>query len=212
MIQNGDIETEEKDELMTLLANQVGNTRSMLNELLSWANSQLDESKTEIKPFKLKSVIESVKHLYEDAFTLKSINFTLLVDESDFFVLGDENQIKIILQNLVSNALKFTPSGGEVILRKYQENNSLIIEIEDNGIGMKENLISSLNKDSFSNTTNGTQQEEGSGLGLLLVRQFSLNNHIGFHIDSETNKGTLIRLTFREVVQDNNVLAVESYN
>lgn len=208
MFKGGDLDKAQHIELMELLANQVDKTRSMLNELLGWANSQLDGSKTEKNAFTLKALIKSVSELYADAFILKSIDFKLDLEETVYHILGDKNQIKIILQNLISNALKFTPSNGSVTIRKYSEKDQVIIQVIDTGLGFNTELFGSLNTDKLSSTTKGTQQEEGTGLGLVLVKQFALNNNIEIKIDSQPNKGSVFTLIFKDLVQQKQKLQV----
>lgn len=206
MLNNGDLEIEQQQELNAILSSQINKTRSMLTELLSWANSQLDGVKIVKKSIKMYDVIQATYEIFKDAYQIKGISLELNLDRLNFYVNGDENQIKIILQNLLSNALKFTPVGGKVVIEKKINNDKLVLRISDNGVGMDANALNSFNNKYLNHTTKGTLNEEGTGLGLMLVRQFAMNNNINLVIDSMINEGTTIELQFSDVIEKNKVL------
>lgn len=98
--------------------------------------------------------------------------------------------INTIVRNLVSNAIKFTPENGEIRLKAEKDHEKTIIEIIDNGVGMSKENMAKLFKFSTTFSTDGTNSEKGTGLGLILVKEF-VDKHKGtINVESEIGKGT----------------------
>lgn len=94
------------------------------------------------------------------------------------------------MRNLISNAIKFTYPGGHIVISVEQSLNEIIVSVSDNGIGMRENAIKKLFLIEESHTTLGTQNEQGTGLGLLLCKEF-IEKHDGeIWAESELGKGS----------------------
>jgi len=142
-----------------------------LINLLERARSQTD--KIEYNPLKINifGLSEETITLFQAKATEKEIQLINQV-QSNQFVVADLNMFKTILRNLVSNALKFTDRGGTVEISNYIQNDSLIISVRDTGIGMQSDVLEKIfNLDSHY-TTKGTDEESGTGLGLILCKEF----------------------------------------
>jgi signal transduction histidine kinase len=119
------------------------------------------------------------------------------------YVYADSLMLRSILQNIVTNAIKFTPNGKGVVRVSAQPLNSMIeVCVEDTGVGMSSDVRERL-IENFDITVPGTNQEKGSGLGLLLVKDFVAQHGGSIAIDSEQGRGTCFKFTipkYEEVV------------
>ena len=102
----------------------------------------------------------------------------------------DENHFKIIIRNLIHNALKFTPHGGQVHIKFEEDNTGLKIKISDSGVGMNSDLVRDIMDKKLIRSTWGTQGEKGTGLGLSLSIELLEKNNGKIEIDSQLLKGT----------------------
>ena len=132
-------------------------------------------------------------HLYHSQADSKNI---ALVNEIDIQLMPvtDNNMIKLVLRNLISNAIKFTGTGGEVRISGKMNNNSMIISVKDNGKGIDSKQIEKI----FSSerfTTYGTANEKGTGLGLLLCKEFIERSGGKISVISELGKGSTFTFT-----------------
>lgn len=164
-----------------------------LNELVDWAKKQRE--KTSFNPEKLHlhpRISESLELLRANALQ-KSIRLENAIPE-ELYVHADSLMLRSILQNLVTNAIKFTPVNGVVSVTAQSINAMVEICVHDTGVGMSDEIRSAL-LDNFNISSLGTDQEKGSGLGLLLVKDFVHQHGGSIGIDSEYGKGTAFKFT-----------------
>jgi len=123
----------------------------------------------------------------------KAIGIHTFFDE-EFTIFADKDQIDFVIRNVLSNALKFTPKNGDVsIFLSYSETPGMIrFRIKDNGVGMSDEQLKSAFILSVSHSTKGTEGERGTGMGLMLCRDFIEINEGYISIESELNKGTTV--------------------
>jgi signal transduction histidine kinase len=134
-------------------------------------------------------LVNEVVNLLRSSAETKQIHLEARVDE-DLTAFVDPNMINTVVRNLISNAIKFTPRGGEVIVESKQLNGAIEITIRDNGIGIKEDDIVKLFRIDEQLVQNGTENETGTGLGLILCKEF-IDKHKGeLYVKSEPNKGS----------------------
>ncbi|HWJ28254.1 MAG TPA: ATP-binding protein, partial [Flavisolibacter sp.] len=114
----------------------------------------------------------------------------------EIIVSADHNMLSAILRNLLSNALKFSPRGKNILIRTSVKNSKAVIEIIDEGMGIPANKLSTIFEPSEQKSTVGTEQEKGTGLGLLVVKEFVLLNRGLIDIESKVQTGTTVRLLF----------------
>jgi signal transduction histidine kinase len=114
--------------------------------------------------------------------------------EDGLYISGDNDMLNSIIINLLTNAIKFTNRNGKIIIRAKQKDDSIILEIEDNGIGMDENTIQNIFGFNPQKSMVGTENESGTGLGLLLVKEFVEKLNGSIYVNSELNKGSLFTL------------------
>ncbi|MGM0580381.1 MAG: tetratricopeptide repeat-containing sensor histidine kinase [Bacteroidota bacterium] len=190
------ISEEDNEKFMERLTQEVGNVNQQINRLLKWANTQMDGFKTNPKAVQLEKTVD--ENLNAIKYIAQEKGIELKHNSSKSFVYMDHEQLNIIINNLLNNSIKYTSKGGYIEINYSQNDKSVFLSIEDNGIGMDKTTLSSLKGDlkerSFSRK--GTNKEIGTGLGMLLVKQFLAFNHSGIEIESEEGKGTRFILTF----------------
>lgn len=169
LIAEYDLKEDEKkmlgDELLTLTKN----TSNMLSNLLTWSKMQMDGRGVRLSSVHVYDVVERVLSIQKIVADKKSINIVSRIDPS-VFVTADNNMLELIMRNLINNAIKFTPSGGHIIISLQIKNDHCQLMVTDNGIGIdpsqKEEIFSLR-----SQSTYGTNNEKGIGLGLVLCRE-----------------------------------------
>lgn len=191
-----DLTKEEQAVIYEHLHKQVEGTSAMLNNILSWASSQIDGAKVKLEKVELNQIIdETVNSLYRDAFK-KKISF--VHDKKEIhFVNADIGQARIILQNILANALKYAPLNSKIEIFYSEEDKYQNVHIRDFGDGINQSKIQEIiSFDKRLSSERGTSMEEGTGLGLLLVKQFLLNNNGKLDIKSTEGKMTEFVISF----------------
>ena len=161
----------------------------LLQNLLEWARSQANLIKYNPELISIKEVIRDTIDLQQLNAKNKNIK---LIDESNKKdkVWADHNMVKTIIRNLVSNAIKFTNEGGSIIFSTIQENSTVNIMVRDTGIGMPEEKIKTLFKLEDVNSTAGTAGETGTGLGLIICKEFVEKNSGLLVVSSQPGSGS----------------------
>jgi signal transduction histidine kinase len=173
------------------LKTNIDSTHQTLENLLNWCLAQMQGIKTELRQVVLANAVNEVCNLLQDISQAKGISF-----QRDFedhaMAMADPNQLQLILRNLFHNAIKFSRPHTTVNISIKSADGFWKITIQDTGIGMnKEEIYTILNtKDYFSKF--GTQQEKGTGLGLMLSKEFINLNNGRLVIESEVEQGTTI--------------------
>ena len=172
---------------------------NQLNELVEWAKNQRE--KTNFNPRKLhlaKGINESLELLRASA-SQKKIRLENNTEDG-LFVNADALMLRSILQNLVTNAIKYTPlEGGSVIVSAYPVGEMVEICIRDFGVGMSQKTKDMLFRNFTAPSLEGTNQEKGTGLGLLLVKDFVAQHGGSINVESELGKGTCFKFTMHKV-------------
>ena len=166
---------------------------------MEWAKKQRE--KTNFKPEKLqlvRGINESLELLKASAIQ-KSVRFENKIAE-DIYVNADSLMLRSILQNIVTNAIKFTPQGGGIVKVTAESSESMVeVCIQDFGLGMTNETKEMLLGNAHSASLLGTNKEQGTGLGLLLVKDFVAQHGGTIKIDSELGKGTCFKFTMPKV-------------
>ncbi len=191
-----DLTKEEQAVIYEHLHKQVEGTSVMLNNILSWASSQIDGAKVKFEKVELNQIIdETINSFYRDTFK-KKISF--IHDKKEiYFVNADIGQTRIIMQNILANALKYAPLNSKIEIFYSEEDKYQNVHIRDFGDGINQNKIQEIiSFDKRLSSEKGTSMEEGTGLGLLLVKQFLLNNKGKLDIKSTEGKMTEFVISF----------------
>jgi len=165
------------------------NLTSLIENLLNWAGVQANKILFEPELIKIKPVVENIIALSLPSVEQKQIKMVNNVNP-ELFITCDWNMINTVIRNIISNAIKFTENKGTIVISNFSENNFNCISVKDSGVGMKKNEISQLFKIEKHFTKQGTNKEKGTGLGLLLCKEF-VDKHKGkIEVKSELGKGS----------------------
>jgi PAS domain S-box-containing protein len=168
----------------------VKHTFVLLENLLDWARMQQGRIPFEPQEILFNGIVNTEFGVLKNSADQKNIKLIKNIDENLIFT-ADENMLSTVLRNLVSNAIKFTPKGGEVKVEARVEGDDVKISVCDTGIGIKPETIEKLFKIETSFTTRGTENEKGTGLGLLLCKEF-IEKHGGrIWVESEQGQGSI---------------------
>ncbi len=177
------------------LRNKVDNVYNNLNNLLNWSVLQLQGIQTKPAVFEIHALAEEVCNLYTQVSEQK--NISLMNEMEDHVnVLADRDQIHLVIRNLISNSIKFTPSGGTVKVYGHTvAGNELEINVEDSGVGIAAKDMDKLFDNDSLWTISGTNNEKGLGLGLRLCKEFIEKNNGRLAVHSEPGIGTTFKFT-----------------
>ena len=190
-----DFDQETIKKIISSVSQSLESTNTLVVNLLSWARIQMKKISSNRETTLLYPILESVIKLYESQLIEKSITIQLECDRT-ILVMIDTNQMEIVFRNLLRNAIKFTQNGGNI--KFYCENNKPLVNvcIEDNGVGMNESQVRRLTeRKSNLKSTSGTNNEQGTGLGVIIVKEFVHLNKGKIKIKSEPGKGTKVCIT-----------------
>jgi len=166
----------------------------LLLNLLEWSRSQTGRMEFHPEFCELVSNIKEVTELLNDAAHQKSITISRHLPHN-LPVFADTAMISTILRNLISNAIKFTPSGGTIDIYATSDRNNVEIKVSDNGVGMDEKIINRLFKIEENVTSIGTANEKGTGLGLILCHEFVEKHGGKIWVESKPGKGSAFYFT-----------------
>lgn len=185
---------EETKELISLLRQSSTNVYSLLEGLLQWAQTQIGSMEYKGKDFDFYSNTTNVMETCEPVAELKAISIVNKVHPKTI-VYADEKSTLTVLRNLVLNAIKFTNVGGTITISVLKKETELEFSVSDNGIGMDDNKIKRLFSIKEKVTQPGTNGEIGTGLGLILCKEFIEKNKGRIWVESEPGKGSIFRFT-----------------
>lgn len=182
-----------KDEIKMLandLDKSLKNLFALLENLLEWSRSQTGNIEFKSEPFDLTAMLQQNKELLSAQAGNKKITIENNV-HSAIQVNAHRHSVNTVVRNLISNAIKFTPEGGKITLSAKPEQNRLVVSIADNGVGMSKEVIDKLFRIDTKHTTKGTANEKGTGLGLILCKDFIEKNGGKIWVTSEPGKGSV---------------------
>lgn len=161
----------------------------LLENLMEWALIEAENIPFKPEILKVSEMIDHCRETLDSALKLKSIRF---VDKStkNLEIYADKSMLNSILRNILSNAIKFTPKLGQIAITAQQDKNKIKISIQDTGIGMNEDTRSKIFENYELKSQPGTDNEMGTGLGLILCKQFVQKHEGEIWVESEINKGT----------------------
>jgi CheY-like chemotaxis protein/nitrogen-specific signal transduction histidine kinase len=172
------------------LNQSVKNSYDLLSNLLNWSRTQSKKINFNPESLKLNELIQEAIGIHENFAKSKGIDVVLRKD-ADHTVFADRFMITSVLRNLISNALKYSYSGGKVVISSDHKKNDIIVSVSDEGVGMEEKVVSGLFKIDENNSTLGTSDEKGTGLGLLLSNEFVHYHQGRLWVDSKPGKGSV---------------------
>ena len=185
------------EEFITLsgkLKENLNLTQRALENLLSWSLSQMGGIKTERKRIEITESLNEAARLMEEAALRKNVRLRTEF-ASSMSVWADANQLQVILRNLIHNAIKFSAFNSQIDIKAVRENRFCQVSIRDYGIGMSAEEIETLMGSNKYFSKTGTEQEKGTGLGLMLCKEFINRNGGEIAIKSSLGEGTEVSFT-----------------
>jgi len=184
-----------KLEVVNLINTSAKNLYELLNNLLQWSRSQ--SGLIEFKPQKivLKDTFSNAIGLFKESANAKNIELGFTFPEIELVVYADKNMLDAIMRNLISNAIKFTNTGGKVHLFAEPKDEFAIIKVTDNGVGFNPEFQKQLFEIDKHTSTYGTNNESGTGLGLILVKEFVTKQGGTIGVESIKGKGSTFYFT-----------------
>ncbi|MBL7849964.1 MAG: tetratricopeptide repeat protein [Cyclobacteriaceae bacterium] len=184
---------EEFAKLTHALRIQFNHTKTLINNLLDWTLLQMDKLNVQHEPVKLALLADESYQALRELYP-KNIQFENRIPES-LTGLGDRNILSLVLRNLILNAIKFTESGGKVWVEAREKNDEWVISVSDNGTGIKPEVQEFLFTKTSSYTSRGTANEKGTGLGLILCKEFVEKNGGKIWFESKAGEGSTFYFT-----------------
>lgn len=179
---------EEFQAILPKIITQTETVRSLMENLLEWSQAQLDYSKISISEVDLHALVKELIGILKQTSESKGLNFVNEIPEGHL-INTDQDRLAFILRNLISNAIKYTPSGGTVSLGLDPDHRHSIY-VTDTGIGMSQEQISALFSGKIT-SKKGTKGEKGTGIGLILCKEFAESIGARLKVRSQENQGSV---------------------
>jgi two-component system, sensor histidine kinase and response regulator len=169
---------------------------NLMDNLLQWAKTQMQANSVYPQKVDLKKSIHEVLQLLHTQAKAKRIN---IIDDTPPCIYShvDKDMINLVLRNLVSNAIKFTPEEGNISVGVFEHHSFIEVYVKDSGAGISKEVLQKINSNNFY-TTNGTASESGTGLGLMLCKEFLERNSSHLHIESEPGLGSTFSFSLQK--------------
>lgn len=184
-----EITPEERLEFIRAIRESSKNAFSLLEDLLHWARCQTGRIDYNPEPVHLKQLAAKCISLLEAHAIKKNIHLINAVDATHI-LLADKFMVETVIRNLTSNALKFTPEGGTIKINSKPVDDFIQISVEDTGIGLSESDKQKLFRIDVKNSEIGRSKEKGTGLGLILCKEFVEKHGGKIWVESELEKGS----------------------
>lgn len=189
MVSYNQVSQEEFEKISPELSKDIIYTTDLLENILHWSRSQLQGFGIQKEFFNVRNIIINEINYHLPAATLKKINILHDVFPNEI-AYADVLMFQIVIRNIINNAVKFCNEGCEIVITaSYQRNHMLKICIKDNGVGIPKATMEKLFKDE-NVSSRGTQNEKGTGLGLMICKDFMSRNDGEISVSSEVGKGT----------------------
>lgn len=167
---------------------------ALLENLLEWSMTQTGKLEFSAQKMILNEVIKDTISIFKTQATNKNVDLQSKINgilEAEF----DKNLISSVLRNLLSNAIKFTPKNGKVLILAHKSQDNIEVSVKDTGIGIPENIGNNIFRIDIKYTREGTEQEKGTGLGLLLCREFVEKHGGRIWVESKLGEGSEFKFT-----------------
>lgn len=184
-----DYDDNERKMMIKVVGEAAKSTFSLLENLLTWSRSQSGFIEINKEVHSLKQLVEDSISAYVGAAEIKKIQVHNSIDDN-INILADKETIKIVISNLFSNAIKYSNAGGTITMACKQNDGTVEVCTQDTGIGMSEKIMDGLFQIEKNVQREGTADEQGTGLGLLLCQEFVNKNDGEIWVKSEVNKGS----------------------
>jgi len=175
------------------VVNDLNYTTELMENLLQWAKFQMQSNNIHPQNLDINNTVHEVIQLLHLQFDAKKITVERKTDLNTP-VWADKDIVNLVLRNLVSNAIKFTPEKGRIIVGTHQSSSFAEIYVKDSGMGIAKEDMAKINSNSFY-SSNGTNSEGGTGLGLMLCKEYLAKSNGHLMIESEPGVGSTFSFT-----------------
>ena len=189
LAKNKSVSPEEFTMLVARLHQSTEEVHQTLNNLLNWAISQLGGLNSQPKKINVSNLCQSIIDLYRDVSFKKSIEIVKEIP-ANLNIWCDEEQAKLVVRNIYSNAVKYTPEGGRITIRAFSRDKNTEIEIFNTGSELTAGQLKKILEPGLKESQRGTQGEPGTGLGLMLTQEILALNNGKLKADSKPKQGT----------------------
>lgn len=196
LMEGDNISREEFSTLTKELRTQFNHTRTLINNLLDWALFQMDKLKIQPEKIELSGLVDENFNLLS-SMHLKEMKLVNKVP-ANTFGWGDLNMLNLVLRNLILNAIKFSKAGGDIEISATEKDGLITIGVRDFGVGIQPEVQKILFEKTMGYSTRGTANEKGTGLGLILCKEFVEKNGGTIWLESEVGKGSTFYFTLRK--------------
>lgn len=190
------ISQRELQQLLPVIRQNLNGSLQLVDNLLNWAASQMKGMSAKPDRIRLAPIVEENLALYKTIAKNKNIRLVNQVS-TGIEVMADPNMTKLIVRNLVSNGIKFTPAGGSVEVSASVSDDHTQICVADTGVGIPIEFRERLFEVDINRTTRGTNNEKGAGIGLLLCKEFVEKNGGTLWVESERKQGSKFKFTLK---------------
>lgn len=188
---------EEKEKLFVQAQQSLDHLNELMYNLLQWSRSQMNLLDFKPERLHIKPIIENAAKVLQLNAHMKNVKIVIDADDA-ICGYADKDMTEFIIRNLISNAIKFSHRNNDVEIRSYKLEDQITIEVKDKGIGMSDVKIKKLLEMNYTITKRGTEKEKGTGLGLLISKEFIEKNKGKLSIQSEPGKGSCFSFTIMD--------------
>jgi signal transduction histidine kinase len=181
--------------MIPTLSNKVFQVQHLLDNLLQWSVTQMKGIKPTLKHIEVYDLVEEICNLYQYITDNQEVIVENQISQNAV-AFCDENMLRFVLRNVFTNALKFTPSGKKVIFSAVESENEIEITVQDEGMGMNKSTLVNLFSPNI-NSNAGIRGEQGTGLGLMLCKEYVEKNEGKMAIESQEGIGTSVKITLK---------------
>jgi signal transduction histidine kinase len=167
-------------------------TIGLMENLLQWSKTQMQANTVRMEELDIPKMIADVLHVLRLQAEAKQI--VIETNNLPAIALADKDMVSLVLRNLLSNAIKFTPPQGQIEVGVHETHSFIEVYVQDSGMGISREAMQKINENNFY-STKGTASESGTGLGLMLCKEFLARNGGQMHIESEPGKGSIFSFT-----------------
>ncbi|MBI9072705.1 MAG: tetratricopeptide repeat-containing sensor histidine kinase [Melioribacteraceae bacterium] len=191
-----DFNKEEIQDIVSSMYSGIKNVYQLIEDLLSWANTQTGKVDFFPKELVLKEIVENVIDLTKRTAETKGINVDSDINPKHI-VIADKNMLNSILRNLLTNAIKFSKNNDYIYISSIIEDKFIKVVVQDSGIGINDEDLIDIFKLDVRKSRIGTMNEKGTGLGLTMCREFVEKNGGKIWVESKENSGTTFYFTLK---------------
>jgi len=193
------ISAREMNNLIPVVVKDLNYVTGLTDNLLHWARSQMHSQNVNRQIWEISNLVEETVLHQRLQSEMKNITISMELKNA-LLVYADRDMVSLVLRNLISNAIKFTPADGKIMIGVNDHEQHAEIFVVDSGTGMNEETLSKIRRNNYY-TTKGTANESGTGLGLMLVKEFLSKNEGHLHIESREGEGSTFSFTLPKPVE-----------